>query len=333
MNKKNSKTIKTLEERYKKLKDQHEHILKRPGMYIGSIRKETVSMWVYNEKRTDTDPEFIYKETSYVPGLYKIYDEILVNTRDHVVTCKEEEKELCTIIKINIDKNTGEIIVWNNGAGVPVVEHSEYKMLIPSMIFGELLTSGNYDDDEKRKVGGTNGLGAKLTNIYSTKFEVETLDSETNKKFYQKFTDNMYNKEVPQVTSGKKKKSYTKISFVPDFKKFGITHLTKNIMSLFKKRIYDIAMSSTVKVYYNDELITANSFTKYIDLYFPEGSEHKKVLDTSDENWKICVIFDPTDKLDHQNISFVNGICTSRGGTHLEYISNQIINKIKNNYR
>jgi len=329
-NKNEISNTKSIEEQYKKLKDQHEHALKRPGMYIGSIEKETINMWIYNENRKENEPELISKEISYVPGLYKIFDEILVNARDHVVRCHEEKKEECTMIKVNIDQESGKITVWNNGAGIPVVEHKEHQMLIPSMIFGELLTSSNYDDEQKRKVGGTNGLGAKLTNIYSKEFVVETLDSDNNKKFYQKFSNNMYQKDKPVVKSGGGKKSYTQISFIPDYERFGLNGLTNDMMSLFKKRVYDIAMTSTAKVYYNDKLIAANNFAKYVDLYFPEGSEHKKVLDVADENWKVCVVYDPTDTLEHQNISFVNGICTSRGGTHVDYISNQIINKIKN---
>jgi DNA gyrase/topoisomerase IV subunit B len=328
--KKTNSSAKSIEDRFKKMKDQHEHILKRPGMYIGSTKKETIDMWIYNEIRDEIDPELIYKSISYVPGLYKIFDEILVNARDHVIRCIEEKREPCSVIKVTIDEETGKISVWNNGAGIPVVEHKEHKILIPSMIFGELLTSGNYDDEEKRKVGGTNGLGAKLTNIYSTEFEVETLDSDTDKKFYQRFTNNMYDKEKPKITSGKGKKSYTKISFIPDFEKFGIKNLTEDIITLFKKRVYDIAMTSgsRVKVFYNEKIIPVNSFTKYVDLYFPEESEHKKVIDISDENWKVAVVYDPTDKLEHQNISFVNGICTYRGGTHVDHVTNQIIKKI-----
>ena len=322
---------KTIEDKYKKLKDQHEHILKRPGMYIGSTKREKSHLWVHQE--STTDPAITHKEISYVPGLYKIFDEILVNARDHVVRCIEEKKDLCTKIEVSIDKASGKISIRNNGEGIPVVEHKEHSMLIPSLIFGELLSSSNYNDDEKRKVGGTNGLGAKLTNIYSTGFEVETLDSSSNKKFYQKFTNNMYTKGKAAVASAKGKKSYTLIRFIPDYERFGIKGLTSDILSLFKKRVYDIAMSvsliSGTKVYYNDEQILSNSFAKYIDLYFPEGSGHHKVLDTTDPNWKICVVYDPTGTMDHQNISFVNGICTSRGGTHVEHVSNQIVNKIK----
>lgn len=318
----------SIEEKYQKI-DHHEHILKRGNMYIGSIKKETKSMWIYNENRNENEAKIHLKEITYVPGLYKIYDEILVNARDHVIRCLEEKREACTIIKVNIDKENNKISVWNNGAGIEIVEHKKHKILIPSLIFGELLSGTNYNDEEKRKVGGMNGLGAKLTNIYSSEFEVETLDSITNKKFYQKFSNNMYTKGKPQITSGKGKKPYTKISFIPDFEKFGMKGLTTDIINLFRKRVYDIAMTTNVKVYYNDELITENSFTKYIDLYFPTESEHKKIIDVSNGDWKICIIYDPTDTLEHQNISFVNGISTSGGGTHVDHVFNQIVSKLK----
>lgn len=137
---------KTVEERYKKLKDQHEHILLRPTLYIGDIKNKSVPMWIYNEEK----PHIVSKVIDYIPGFYKIFDEILVNARDHVVRCREDGLELCTSIKVTIDQDEGRISVWNNGAGIPIVEHKEHKMLIPSLIFGELLTSSNYDDDEKK---------------------------------------------------------------------------------------------------------------------------------------------------------------------------------------
>lgn len=319
---------KSIEDTYKKLSSR-KHILHRPDTVVGSIEKEKTGLWIYNEKKNAGDAEFIFKEIVYIPGLYKIFDEILVNARDHYITCIDDNQENVTMIKVNIDKELGRITVWNNGAGIPVVEHPKYKILIPSMLFGDLRSSTNYDDDKKRKVGGRNGYGAKLTNILSTEFIIETLDSINNKKFIQVFKNNMSEKGTPKISSGNGKKSYTKISFTPDYERFGIKGLTSDVIALFKKRVYDIAMNVKAKIYYNDKLITNNSFSKYIDLYFPENTDYKKVMDISDENWKVCVVYDPTDKLDHQNISFVNGISTSRGGTHLEHVSNQIVNKIK----
>lgn len=317
-----SKT-KSIEDRYKKL-DHHEHILKRSHMYIGSIKKESTDMWIYNENAKGDEPQIVLKNIAYVPGLFKIYDEVLVNARDHSIRCKT-----CNTIKVYIDKETGKITVWNNGDGIEVVEHKEHKLMIPSLIFGELLSGENFDDDDVRTVGGMNGLGAKLANIFSNEFEVETIDGKRDLKFKQRFTNNMYDKEEPKIVPAKGKKSYTKISFTPDFEKFKIKGLTSDMIALFKKRVYDIAMTTSCKVYYNDTLITSNNFTKYVDLYFPEGSEHQKVLDLSNKNWKICAVFDPTDKIEHQNISFVNGIHTSRGGTHVNHVVDQVVKSLK----
>ncbi|AEQ32844.1 DNA topoisomerase 2 [Acanthamoeba polyphaga mimivirus] len=315
---------KTIEEKYQK-KNLHEHILHSPDTYIGSIEDKTCNMWIYNNKFKEGDAQIIFKEISYVPGLYKIYDEVLVNSADHSKRCKS-----CNMIKVDINEESGEISVWNNGDGIDVVEHKEHKIMVPSMIFGELLTSTNYDKGEKKIVGGKNGFGAKLANIYSTEFHIETIDAKRGKKFYQKFTDNMYTKEKPKITTTKSKTPYTKISFIPDFKKFGLKGLTNDIVALFKKRVYDLAMTTNAKVYFNEKIISQNNFTKYIDLYFPEGSEHKKVLDvTTHDRWKVCAVYDPTDQLEHQNISFVNSICTSRGGTHVDQVVNQVVKDLK----
>lgn len=58
-------------------------------------------------------------------------------------------------------------------------------MYVPSMIFGHLLTSSNYDDKQKKVTGGRNGYGAKLCNIFSTHFTVETACSTSKKAFKQ----------------------------------------------------------------------------------------------------------------------------------------------------
>jgi DNA topoisomerase-2 len=319
-----SKKNKTVEEKYVK-KTHHEHILDVPDTYIGTTDEKEEDMWIYN-LNDDNGAKIIKKTIKYVPGLYKIFDEILVNARDHIVRSKT-----CNCIKVNIDKESGQITVWNNGDGIEVEIHKEHNIYIPEMIFGELLTSSNYDKKEKKITGGKNGYGAKLTNIYSKEFEVETLDSNNGKLFYQRWTNNMYDKEKPLIKNAKKSKSYTKISFVPDYDRFNLSGLTDDIIALMKKRVYDIAMCSGtgVKVYYNDEIIEENSFQKYIDNYFPEGSEFQKVADVSQDRWKVCVVYDPTGNLNHEVISFVNGICTYRGGNHVTYILDQITTKLK----
>ena len=120
-----------------------------------------------------------YREINYCPGLYKIFDEILVNAADNF-----QRDSTMTAIKIVIDPFANKISVWNNGRGIPIVIHPKEKVYVPEMIFGQLLSSSNYDDNQKKVTGGRNGYGAKLANIFSTKFIIHTADS-SNGKIYK----------------------------------------------------------------------------------------------------------------------------------------------------
>ena len=308
---------------YDMIDDEIEYILKRPLQWVGDIEHNDAKMWIFDE---DSD-RFILKEISYVPAFYKIFDEVLVNARDHVTRCVEHDWEKCTIIKVDIS-DEGVITVWNNGAGIPIVMKKKHNMLVPTMIFGHLRSSSNYDDTQKRRVGGMNGLGVKLTNIYSEYLKVETVDAERGLKFFQHFSRNMYDREEAVITKDKRK-PYTSVSFKPDLSKFSMGNMSDDVKALFKKRVFDIALTPGIKVFFNGELIKANNFPKYIDLYFPDGTDYKKVIDISNNDWKVAVIYDPTDTLEHQSVSFVNGICTYRNGSHVEYVSNQIVRKIQ----
>lgn len=330
MGKSKRSSEKTIEEKYKKL-SLHEQALHRPDTYIGSIEENVTKLWICN-LNNDDKAKIILKEISIIPGLYKIFDEILVNARDHYIRCIQEKlKNKCDIIKVNVNQEEGKITVWNNGEGIDIVIHKEHDVWIPTMLFGQLLTSTNYDDDEDKTVGGRNGYGTKLTNIFSTEFDVETVDVKTKQKFYQKWTNNMFDTQGPKIKKVKGEvEPYTQFTFIPDYKKFGIEGISDDFFALMKKRTYDIAMTTNAKVYFNDKLIKIDSFQKYIEAYFPEGSEYQKVIDVGTKRWRVCAVYDPYDQLDHQNISFANGICTSRGGTHVDLVVDQVVAELKN---
>lgn len=300
-----------------KKKTQHEHILDLPDTYIGSISKETRKMWIYE------GDQIIQKEIEFVPGLFKIFDEIVVNARDQIV-----EDKLCNEIDVKINKEKAKITVYNNGRGIPVKKDDKEDVYIPEMAFSHLLTSTNYDRKGKT-TGGKNGFGAKLTNIYSKSFIIETVDNTRKLKFKQKFSNNMFDKEDP-IVENTNSKGYVEISFIPDLKKFGLKELSDDMYGLFKKRVYDIAMccGSKVKVSFDGKLIKNNNFKTYIDLYFPENSDFKPILELGQERWNVGVVYDPSRTYTGQ-VSFVNGICTYAGGTHIDYITNQIITELK----
>ena len=321
MSKKGKSAEGEIEKTYQK-KTQLEHILLRPDTYIGTTEKITEKMWVIDEK----SQKMVNKEITYVPGLYKIFDEILVNAVDNIT----RDLRMDTI-KVNITPKR--ITIYNNGKGIPIKIHNTYNIYVPELIFGHLLTSSNYNDNEKKITGGRNGFGAKLTNVFSKLFIVETSDKKVKKKFKIEYSDNMSKHKEAEIEKYEGE-DFTRVTFEPDFKKFKMTELDNDIISLLKKRVYDVAGTSPsrIKVYLNDKKINIDNFNDYVDLYikgryFDEEAkvEYPKLEVNSTERWE--VIFSMTDGT-FQQVSFVNGICTSKGGTHVNYIIDQIIERI-----
>ncbi|XP_059181316.1 DNA topoisomerase 2-alpha isoform X2 [Centropristis striata] len=307
-------------ERIYQKKTQLEHILLRPDTYIGSVEPVTQQMWVYDE-----DEGLNSREVTFVPGLYKIFDEILVNAADN----KQRDKSM-SCIKINIDVENNVISVWNNGKGIPVVEHKVEKVYVPALIFGQLLTSSNYDDDEKKVTGGRNGYGAKLCNIFSTKFTVETSCKESKKTFVQTWYDNMARAGDSRITSFNGEE-YTCITFKPDLSKFKMSILDKDTVALMTRRAYDIAGSTKgVRVFFNGKKIPLTGFRSYVDMYVKDkvnelGSPLNVTHEVVNDRWEVCVTMS---EKGFQQVSFVNSIATTKGGRHVDYVADQVVAKL-----
>lgn len=292
-----------------------EHVLKRPGMYIGPVDAIDCDVFIAETSR------IIRKRIQFNAGLQRIYEEVLLNAFDHTV----REGTGCNEIRVSIDKEIGSISVMNNGSGIPVVKKEELGIYIPEMILGVLRSGSNYDETQERLTGGQNGLGAKLTNVFSKSFTIETVDAETKKSYLQTWTENMSTKTVP-VIKACRKKPFTRVTFIPDLKRFGLDALSDDLVMLMKKRLIDIgyASSSTVKTYFNDELISIKKPEDYMKLYnHPDGE--KCIIDDTNERWSVGVILSDDG---FQHASFVNGIHTSQGGSHVDHVANQIAKEI-----
>jgi DNA topoisomerase-2 len=310
----NSKA-KSIEETYQK-KSQLEHVLHRPGMYIGDIDPITAERWILTESKMSK------KLITYSPGLYKIFDEILTNATDHSQRDLSLKK-----IEVIVNRESGEISIFNDGLGIPVEIHKELKKYVPEIIFGEFHTSSNYDDTEARTVGGLNGYGAKLTNAFSKKFTVEVCDGKCH--YIQTWENNMSKTSGPHVTSSKKK-AFVKISFIPDYIRFGMQDgLDEHTYLLFRTRVYDgsAITNKGVSIYFDSEKIPVKDFETYVNLYIGSKSETARVYEKINDRWEVAITLNPYDKF--TQVSFVNGISTSDGGTHVDYILNQIIYKLK----
>ncbi|KAJ1135680.1 hypothetical protein NDU88_002118 [Pleurodeles waltl] len=307
-------------ERIYQKKTQLEHILLRPDTYIGSVEPVTQQMWVYDES-----VGMNCRDVTFVPGLYKIFDEILVNAADN----KQRDSSM-TCIKIDIDPGNNTISVWNNGKGIPVVEHKVEKVYVPALIFGQLLTSSNYDDDQKKVTGGRNGYGAKLCNIFSNKFTVETACREYKKTFKQTWTNNMSNAADAKLKHFDGD-DYTCITFQPDLSKFKMDILDADIVALMSRRAYDIAGAAKgVKVFLNGKKLPVNGFRSYVEMYVKDkidetGNPLKVIHEVVNDRWEVCLTMS---EKGFQQISFVNSIATTKGGRHVDFVADQIIAKL-----
>tara|TARA_B100001093_G_C26859789_1_gene1029398 strand:- start:1959 stop:5231 length:3273 start_codon:yes stop_codon:yes gene_type:complete len=305
----------SIEETYKKY-TQIEHVLARPGMYVGEIATITSEQWILNN-----EDKIISKYVKWNPGIYKIFDEIITNASDECQRNKGVKN-----IFINFNKKENSISVKNDGSGVPITIHKEHNIYVPELIFGNLLSSTNYNDSVKRTTGGLNGLGAKLTNIFSKQFIVETVHS--GKKYIQIFEDNMSKINKPVITDTKEK-AYTKITFVPDFNKFNLKNLEDcDTLDILKKRVFDVSAITpkTVSVYLNDEKIKCKDFSEYVSYYIGSKTEAPRVYyEEPNGRWQIAIALSKKDSFQH--VSFVNGISTIDGGSHVDHVILPIIKK------
>mgnify|MGYP003963753061 FL=1 len=252
-----------LSKQYQRKTDK-QHILDNPDTYVGSVENIDSDMWIYDDEQEC----IVQKNIQYIPGLYKLFDEGIVNSRDHVMRMIQSpilDKRFVSYINTTIEDD-GTIIFSNDGNGIDIAKHPEYDIWIPELIFGHLRTSTNYDKNEKRIVGGKNGFGFKLALIWSSYGRIETLDHTRGLKYVQEFRNNLDVIEPPTITKvSKSSKPYTKVLFKPDYQRFGIPGLSKDMIGLLKKRTFDIAAVTDhsikkVKIGFNYVLVPVKRF-------------------------------------------------------------------------
>jgi DNA topoisomerase-2 len=319
-----------LSKQYQRKTDK-QHILDNPDTYIGSVENVDAQMWVYD----DASQKITLKDIEYVPGLYKLFDEGIVNCRDHVIRMIHSpilDKRYVSYIETSISQD-GTIMMANDGNGIDIAKHPEYDIWIPEMIFGQLRTSTNYDKNEKKIVGGKNGFGFKLVLIWSEYGKIETVDHTRGLKYVQEFKRNLDEICPPVITkvTGAAAKPYTKVWFKPDYRRLGVPGLTPDMLALLKKRVYDIGAVTDhtinkIKVILNGDKIPVKNFQNYIDLYLGGKTDVKRIYEEGSERWEYAVALSPTHEF--IQVSFVNGICTFKGGKHVDYIVGQIVRKL-----
>tara|TARA_B100001996_G_scaffold154140_1_gene117260 strand:- start:13575 stop:16796 length:3222 start_codon:yes stop_codon:yes gene_type:complete len=292
-----------------------EHILKRPDSYVGPVSRVSEPYWVYE------NDHFERKNVVYSPALLKIFDEILVNAIDRNSMYPKNVSSL----GVSIDVTSGEITIENNGplGGIAVKMHEKEGIWNPELTFGHLLTSTNYDDTQKRVVGGRNGYGAKLTNVYSTKFSIKIKDGENKCIYTQEWSNNMKTCGIPKIKKYSSSTSSVSISFIPDWKRFGMSKMDTSIYKIFEKRVYDanICTTQNCKVKFQGNLLPKCTFANYCKMY----TKTDEMCTITSDRWSVCIA--PSDD-GFEHVSFVNGICTMKGGSHVDHVSGILANGI-----
>lgn len=290
-----------------------EHILKRPDSYVGPVDLNVEPYWVLNSNKS----QFEKKNLKYSPALLKIFDEILVNAIDR----NSMHPKNVTTISVDIDKESGAVTIENNGplGGIGVRMHEKEGLWNPELTFGHLLTSTNYDDSKKRVVGGRNGYGAKLTNIYSSDFSIVIKDHENKQTYTQKWSKNMTVCEPPKIKKHSGATSSVSVTFVPDWRRFGLSKMENAIYKIFQKRVWDANICTTpnCKVKFNGDVLPKQNLDTYAKMH--EGVEN--VTSVTGDRWSVCI--GPSEN-GLEQVSFVNGICTTKGGTHVDHVASLV---------
>eukprot|EP00978_Attheya_sp_CCMP212_P006233 scaffold14122_cov44-Attheya_sp.AAC.3 len=348
----------TVEQQYSR-KTPVEHVLLRPGMYVGPCeRLPPTKCWVLAHPPGEDKPlQMVQKEYGMVPALNKIFDEIVVNASDNRLRPTEKKhSKPTTRIDVTIHRGDGvdnepQIQICNNGRGIPVQLHKKEGLYIPELIFGHLLTGSNFSEAQKKVTGGRHGYGAKLTNIFSKRFVVETADAVAGLVYRQEWTDNMSTCHPATMTPmSKDQEEYTRITFVPDLEKLTHTASTTSIpqedYDYMCRRVIDIAGCSSLgggggrgnkqahglEVTLNSWKVPISGFESYTQLYrTQEKNEDDEELnpicfDRINSRWEVGIGKSETGSFDC--VSFVNGMATSRGGTHVNAIVQQVGSKL-----
>lgn len=323
------------ENKYKKMTEL-EHLLHRPDMYVGSIERITENVCVLDH--TSGKPVMKSASVEYCPALLKIIDEAIVNILDHnwrmttanaktnkskMTKSKKAQAILQQVhdVKVSVDDTTKEVTIYNDGEGIDIAMHSQHNVYIPELIFAHFRTGTNFDDTDNKCTGGKNGYGIKLVNAFSTRFEIETVDRRSQLKYTQLFENNLTITHPPTIVPCTDA-PYTQLKFIPDLPRFSMDFgWTEAMKNLIEKRAYDLSacIGEEVKVSYNGSLVPVKDFDSYMAMFpeFEYGCFSEKIND----RWEVGVALSE-DGFKQQ--SFVNGVCTIKGGKHVDYIANQI---------
>lgn len=282
-----------------------EHVKTRPQMYIGSISSEEKEQFV----------DYQWQKVTYVPGLFKIINELVDNSIDEYVRTGGNYADS---IEIMIDKES--FTIRDNGRGIPVELIDDLdgeKIYKPVAAWCRTKAGSNFGADEERETIGLNGVGSSLANIFSKKFIGMTADGSQ-----QLVVECSGSADVKSIDVCRSTKRFTKVYCEPDFKVFGVSELDHQIIDLLKNRLENLSISYPgISFKLNRESIKAGPATKYIDKFSEENVIYH------DKEIIIGLMNSPEEEFRY--LSLVNGLSITGGGSHIDYIMDQLCSNLR----
>lgn len=289
---------------HKKLSER-EHIIKRPAMYIGAVDLTKV-----DEFFLDGD-KMVYSTVEYVPGLIKIINEIIDNSVDEAI---KNNFKFSNDISVTITDT--DVTVKDNGTGIPVVKNEEGHY-IPELCWNHARAGSNFDDDDNRTQIGMNGVGSFATACFSKEFIGKTDDGKNSYTIKIKNNAESFKESV-----GATKAQGTSVQFYPDLEKFGLTVIDETHKNVIRQRLINLSMTfPDINFKFNGKKINVSTFKKYVSLF----NESFELYESDD--YRFAVIPNADD--DFKQFSYVNGLKIPDGGTHIDVITSNLVNRIR----
>lgn len=296
----------------KKLTDR-EHIIHRPSMYIGSVSNEMHEVQIFEE--TDDNLTLSTKQLTYTPGLIKIINEVIDNSVDAIIKTKQGDE-----IKVMISETM--ISVQDNSSGFPgpKVKKLSHPEEIPMVLaLGNARAGSNFNDQDNLGQMGTNGVGAFATNCFSSYFEVKSTNVEHTMQ--ATWCDNGILKDYKIQTA--KGKTGTLVQFKPDLVKFGMQTIDDAVLQIIKTRLTVLSLTyPDIKFSFNSKRIRTPK--KLSDLF---ASADTPFIQHKTDNYEVLVVAN-SEKTNH--FSVVNGLQTPDGGSHIDYLLQEIVKELQN---
>lgn len=294
------------QEKFEMLSDR-EHCLKRPGMYIGSIDKEEHTRFVLGE----------YRAISYVPGLVKIINEIIDNCIDEAIRTKFK---FANIIDVKIEGNR--VTVSDNGRGLPqdlIIDTGGNEILRPEAAWTRTKAGSSFDDD--RTTIGANGVGSSLTNFFSHRFIGTTCDGKNTVT-----VSCSNNAERVFVRTEKGGTRGTSVEFIPDFNRFGVFGISPEDEEIIRDRLASLSVAFPEITFKYNGKKSAPTLKQYAKMFNTE---------VAFEFDNVALFITSSEEFRHN--SFINGVNTANGGTHVDYFYNkfadELIPMVKRKYK